>query len=225
MKKIKISQNRINLLNFSIAAVAILIAVPGSINQINQFFKDRSEGQTTKTVIYAPPHITQSVAADPTGSCWASLTSDRADAYRCMSRNLIYDPCFTTNSVGASQAYTLYCPYQLTVSNQDKIMSVSVTGLDRSINQKRVSSPSLKATQNISTWPWLIYLSDGSFCRLESGAVDIAYGSQGDVYACKTKAYASVTGVPNIVNNKYYFECKKSSSTYFEACAASSVVY
>ncbi len=48
-----------------------------------------------------------SVATTVTGSCWEhSLPSDRPDAWRCMSKNEIYDPCFAESPNGNKVA----CP-------------------------------------------------------------------------------------------------------------------
>src|SRR5579872_5912406 len=50
---------------------------------------------STSTYYYVPKHTSNTSPKLSTASCWASSASQREDAYRCIVKNSIYDPCFS----------------------------------------------------------------------------------------------------------------------------------
>src|SRR5438045_3515319 len=59
----------------------------------------------TKVVVYSPFTINGTLAKGVkvirtvSGSCWeGSIVSERSDAWRCMSGNEIFDPCYSGNT-------------------------------------------------------------------------------------------------------------------------------
>lgn len=104
------------------------------------------------------------------GTCWtrSSLTS-RPDAYRCMAKNDIFDPCISdpTSDMFSSQ---VICPYP-------GPESATLITLKSSLPGNRTSA-------NISSFrPWLITLSDGENCFAFSAFTRTTAGL-GEDYTC-----------------------------------------
>jgi eukaryotic-like serine/threonine-protein kinase len=112
----------------------------------------------TKVLTFQPWSDT-TLSADETvlstvnGSCWTSSgAASRSDAYRCMTGNNIYDPCFT----GPAQNTEVACP----VSDPKKVIVIKLT---QALPYNGISTTPPPLT------PWLVVLSDGQNCVFETG--------------------------------------------------------
>ena len=91
------------------------------------------------------------------GFCWVrSLAAKRADAWRCITNNVIYDPCFTSKV-----ADTLVC-------NVDP--ADNKYGFLLRLQQPLPQSTRLKGKKNDA---WVIELQDGLLCRPYTGTARI----------------------------------------------------
>lgn len=103
----------------------------------------------TQVIDYKPAHM--KVTATLRGSCWVtSIAVDRRDAYRCMSANEIFDPCF------ARGASTVYCPQDLIA---DRGTAIRLT--------KSLPSPNKSARDQA----WAMQLKSGDFCTIGTGTI------------------------------------------------------
>lgn len=222
INKIKrfLSQHNVNVLNFLIALIALLLSLPSFINQIHDLVKDREDSITTTVMNYAPPSVDVSNATKAS-SCIGSAVSVRGDAYRCFEKNGVFDPCFWEDKYIGQAKDFFYCPTDWTVTKGDRLISVDSSSVERRyFDTKSVESRANDANK----LPWLIYLETGQRCRLVSGALGIAYGDKGNLYTCEGNEYSSVTD-GTTKGDKYYFQCKKSRDTVFKDCLAATVVF
>ena len=109
---------------------------------------------TTKVVSYSAGSMHAS--ARVTGHCWtSSIASRRADAFRCMAGNQIYDPCFTLD------AKSVACP-EATAPEDGTVV--------------RLTAP-LPPAQSPPATPqvWAMILQSGNHCNRATGTVDPNY--------------------------------------------------
>ena len=111
----------------------------------------------TNVIKFMPPEILPPPASgypQKSGYCWVSSIAApfRADAFRCMVGNLIYDPCFSTTQKGF-----VYCQ-----TNTD-----SSTGFLIKLTKPLPSPEVPKVTQN--NWAWFLKLKDGTYCSPFTG--------------------------------------------------------
>ena len=124
-----------------------------------------STAQPTAKQIYSPANASGGLAVSARsagGSCFgSSIVTTRTDAYRCMSGNQIYDPCFFVN-----QSQVL-CPKSGPWTNRGLLLNVGTL-------------PSTPGTQDQGTkgQPWAIQLGSGSKCLAISGATDVIAGQR-----------------------------------------------
>jgi hypothetical protein len=217
-RKVKFSKQAwINLGNFLVALIALVLSFPTAVNQYQQFQRERAELPITRVVNYSPSH-TDPEKAQSGDSCWGSIVSDRVDAYRCTTKNVLLDPCFIVEYLPFQPGTYFYCPDKLDISSKDKILSVS------ELNIERRHIESAEVDKEAKELPWLIVFHDGVSCRLASGAVGTAYGSKGNIYLCEDQKYMSVTE-GYIKDERYYFDCKFKGKNIYENCVAKLVVY
>ena len=121
-------------------------------------------GAPTKLTIYAPftssgaPSVR--VARIIRGHCWTgSLASSRADAWRCMSGNFIYDPCFSS----ASTTGIVLCPNGPWSSAAIEIRLIQ--SLPRTYANR--GKPSTAGV------PWALVTTSGWKCLLATGATAV----------------------------------------------------
>jgi serine/threonine protein kinase len=124
--------------------------------------------QPTATKIFNPVNTSGALAVSVTktqrGNCWTtSETAARTDAYRCMSGNNIYDPCFTAVQPGQA-----LCPVDGPWSNSGVLLTHSgpVAGLTPN-KDEGTRGP-----------PWAIQLGDGTNCLAISGATSLIAGQR-----------------------------------------------
>lgn len=82
--------------------VSVLLALLAVVFGLTAVVADASAPTRTRIVVYTPFTIDGQLAhgikvtRTISGSCWTgSETSQRSDAWRCMSGNATYDPCFS----------------------------------------------------------------------------------------------------------------------------------
>lgn len=103
----------------------------------------------TKVVDYTPAHM--EVTTTLRGSCWVpSIAIERRDAYRCMSANEIFDPCFVRG------AGTVYCPQDL-IADRGTVIRLT----------KALPPPSKSNKDE----PWAMQLKSGDFCTIGTGTI------------------------------------------------------
>jgi hypothetical protein len=121
--------------------------------------------QPTATQIYSPANASGGLAVSARsagGSCFGSSNvTTRTDAYRCMSGNDIYDPCFFVNQT------QVLCPNGGPWANRGLLLNVGTL-------------PSTPATQDQGTkgQPWAIQLGSGTNCLAISGATNLIAGQR-----------------------------------------------
>jgi Protein kinase domain len=121
--------------------------------------------QPTATQIYSPANASGGLAVSARsagGSCFGSSNvTTRTDAYRCMSGNDIYDPCFFVNQT------QVLCPNGGPWTNRGLLLNVGTL-------------PSTPATQDQGTkgQPWAIQLGSGTNCLAISGATNLIAGQR-----------------------------------------------
>jgi hypothetical protein len=107
----------------------------------------------TRVIVFSPRGMTATAVVR--GDCWTtSIASRRRDAYRCMVRNAIYDPCFVLN------AKSVACPSALKPDLGTKILLT-----------KPVPAPQRGATRNV----WMMRLTNGVTCSIGTGTVVLNY--------------------------------------------------
>ena len=106
---------------------------------------------STRVVNFVPPStVTQQVS----GSCFvSSLAATRADAFRCIAGNLIYDPCFTIP--GNTSAV---------ICVRNPLDASSFVQMDLT---KPLPAPEPVPAQQR---PWFLQLADGTVCNFFTGA-------------------------------------------------------
>ena len=113
--------------------------------------------QPTSTQIYSPANASGGLAVSARskpGSCFTtSNVTTRTDAYRCMSGNDIYDPCFFVNQT------QVLCPSSGPWTNRGLLLNVGT-----------LPSPPGTADQGTKGQPWAIQLGRGTNCLEISGA-------------------------------------------------------
>jgi hypothetical protein len=124
--------------------------------------------------------VTETVSGD----CWTqSLVTSRADAYRCMAGNDIYDPCFAPK---ISRPRAVACapnPF----SNR-----VALFRLKKALPSSPDSTTQLLQPHN---QPWGLRLTNGDTCVFATGATDAIKGERMN-YAC-ARSDGWIVGLPS----------------------------
>jgi hypothetical protein len=148
------------------AALVALTLLPGAA---------ATAGAThTRTQIYeaftAAGAPAKHVAKTVRGSCWeGSIAAFRSDAWRCMSGNFIYDPCFSS----APAAGIVLCSSAPWTSS---VVEIKLTkGLPVSM-----ANPHGASTKGL---PWALQTTAGKKCSVVTGATN-AIGNRRAGYAC-----------------------------------------
>lgn len=143
--------------------------------------------QGTTVVTYQPwsgTHLAAGIASSKSivGYCWeSSAATARSDAFRCMSGNFIYDPCF----VGPASSSVAACP-------DNNPSTVTVMQLNQPLPQ---ANP---PTNSTSVWMLLLTGGDGCFAITGAGdevdGMESSYGCpDGLVYGSPSRATATWT--------------------------------
>lgn len=116
-------------------------------------------------------HVTKTVD----GSCFSgSLAADRDDAWRCMSGNFLYDPCFSS----AKAKGIVLCPADPWKRSGIKIK------LTKPLPKKHAD----KGKPSTHGLPWGIQTTSGRKCVIETGATWEFHGQRANYY-CSSKLW------------------------------------
>ena len=137
-------------------------------------------------------------------SCQDSLSSNRADAYRCFVDNAIFDPCFLQDGIDY-----LDCPRAPT---QHLILTTKTT-LSKTDNEKAMPDE----------YPWYIILKNGIECNFFTGASFGLAGARVD-YGCNDKD--TVLSLPvDKSSETHKIKCLNSKEDRVEICDISASWY
>lgn len=132
--------------------------------------------RATKVMHFRPSGIRGTLATPV--DCWeTSLAAPRANAWRCIERNRIYDPCFSTSP----QANYVIC---------DANPSNGTRGL-----KAILAHPLPSGVYSSGMQAWMMRLSDGSVCAFYTGATGLIGGERIN-YGCTNGA--NLVGSPRI---------------------------
>ncbi len=146
----------------------------------------------TKVVRFSPSGIRGTI--DTPADCWvSSLAAPRANAWRCMVVNTIYDPCFSTST----QASYVIC-------------DANPTGDTRGL-KAILAHPLPASSPSSGTQAWMMRLADGPVCSFMTGASGIIGGERIN-YGCTDGAL--VIGTPQIGSVWMVKEVKKGQSQF-----------
>jgi hypothetical protein len=111
-------------------------------------------------VLVFRPSLPTSTRLEQRGRCWTeSIAVNRADAWRCMQGNMVYDPCFQV----ADRRNVVVC-------GADPARQTNGFGLI--LTEPLPSRSSVTKTLQ----PWLIELSNGSVCEPATGTIAVVEG-------------------------------------------------
>jgi hypothetical protein len=144
----------------------------------------------TKVVRFSPSGIRGTI--DTPADCWvSSLAAPRANAWRCLVVNTIYDPCFSASP----QASYVIC---------DANPAGDTRGL-----KAILAHPLPASTPRSGTQAWMMRLTDGPMCSFMTGASGII-GGERITYSCTDGAL--LVGSPHIGSVWMVKELKKGQS-------------
>jgi hypothetical protein len=122
-------------------------------------------------VIIFQPSVRSQTKAEQSAHCWTeSIVVNRPGAWRCMHKNMIYDPCFEV----AGRSNQVVCG-----ANPVK----HENGFALVLTQPLPSRPSF----NMAPQPWLIELADGAVCEATTGTMAVI-GGEPVRYPCSASA-------------------------------------
>ncbi len=155
------------------------------------FNADGRAGSLNKTVVTkfhpAIPHGPKKV-----GECWTnSIAVPRLDAWRCITDNQIYDPCFSSR--GLKDA--VICNANPADGSPGFVLELAKPLPSRS----RPSG---------SRRPWLLKLADGSTCELQTGTIPLVAGLEVP-YGCSDSSGCNHNGCPRMTGLTAKFQQDK----------------
>jgi len=139
----------------------------------------------TNVIVFSPwsasglqPAFT--VVARVKGSCFTnSISTGRADAWRCMVGNDIYDPCFASASGSV-----------VACADDPFARRVRLVTLDKAVSKGKAPAAGFPSSKDE---PWALRLSTGEVCQFITGATDEVQGMRLN-YGCKGNDY--IVGFP-----------------------------
>jgi hypothetical protein len=115
------------------------------------------------------------VASTVRGHCWiGSLAAARSDAWRCLTGNLIYDPCFSSPSAPG----IVLCPASGPWTPRAIKIKLTAKLPTKYANPGRPSTTGL---------PWALVTTSGWRCRLATGATSVVQGRRANYVCTGTK--------------------------------------
>jgi hypothetical protein len=163
----------------------------------------------TRIVVYEPwtsAGLATEIAvhASIRGSCFgSSLTSNRDDAYRCISGNELYDPCFS-DPYSLTEPGQVTCPYPAL----DSVTIIDLTAALPTPSTGQASSPN----------PWFVALTTGQQCWSAAGSAGIELGGLNSSFACT--GGISLFGPPRVGRTWTIFEQAKGNTNLTPATIA-----
>jgi hypothetical protein len=152
----------------------------------------------SKVVKYSAASMT--ATKHVTGHCWtSSIASRRADAFRCMTGNEIYDPCFKLD------VKSVACPDEAALN----------TGIAINLTQPLPPAQSPDPTPEA----WAMVLESGAHCSRATGTVEPGY----PYYCSGARGQCSEPDLSK-VKQAYYIRCAKSVSAQGKATDVASTL-
>jgi hypothetical protein len=144
----------------------------------------------TKVTRFSPSGIRGSL--DMAADCWeTSLAASRADAWRCIVVNTIYDPCFSTNG---QKDYV--------------ICDAKPDGDERGLKVRLAHALPEREFRHV-TQAWMMRLVDGTLCSFITGATGLV-GKERINYGCSDGS--EIVGMPKMESVWLVKEIKKGQS-------------
>jgi hypothetical protein len=118
------------------------------------------------------------------GNCWTqSLVTSRGDAYRCMTGNDIYDPCFAPRT------------------SRPQVVACAPNPFLNRIVLFRLKKPLPSSPNTTTQWlqphnqPWGLRLTNGDTCVFATGATDVIKGERMNYGCARNDGW--IIGLPN----------------------------
>jgi hypothetical protein len=116
------------------------------------------------------------VAGSVKGACWtSSIAVSSADAYRCMSKSFIYDPCFAPETKKFAQLACMATPW-------GRITRFDLTAV----------IPKAAKHSNGRSWVWAYQLENGLRCITDTGTGTVVDKVALNYYCVSGKGWASI---------------------------------
>jgi hypothetical protein len=160
---------RVSIVAVAMASLVGVLAAPAmGATAVERYTPFNADGSASSAI---------QITATRGGDCWTgSLAAQRSDAWRCMSRHLIYDPCFAASP----DAITVLCPVH--GPWDPRVLELDGVALDASVaNRDRPSA-------------WALQLTNGLRCGFLTGATS-AIGNLRANFVCSPKVI--LWGEPN----------------------------
>lgn len=157
-----------------IAILVTILVVPWGVYLTRQSETHKENMQLRKTATYyfmPTTHVETSKIKDD-AKCWDSNASSRSDAYRCIVKDVIYDPCFL------SRIGYMDCP-----SKPDDHQILMVESIEPKNTRKKDPASAVI--------PWYVVLENNISCRYYTGSSDNIVGGRVD-YGCSDKSVLSL---------------------------------
>ena len=156
----------------------VLFAAGGVLSSLSNQRTPTQTAQPTQVISYVPD-VSASGTAMQNGSCWTNSIAApyRADAWRCMVGNEIYDPCFG-----------------IPTSTNTKRLLCGVNPIDPAATStfilrltKSLPTPGAIPSPTASNWAWAIMLADGTYCAPFTGTRPFAASGEMAYYGCQSE--------------------------------------
>jgi hypothetical protein len=158
----------------------VLFAAGGVLSSFSNQSSSTQTAQPTQVIPYVP-NVSASGTAVKSGSCWTNSIAApyRADAWRCMVGNEIYDPCFEILTNTSTK--NLLCGVNPNPINRAATSTFTLQ-LAKSL-PTRGAMPS----STPSNWAWAVMLADGTYCTPLTGTFPFAATGEAAHYSCASK--------------------------------------
>jgi hypothetical protein len=177
-----------------IAALVVLLAASGSF-RADAAFAQAPIVPATRVITFHPAGAT---GAAVKGNCWTeSIAAQRADAWRCMVGNGIYDPCFSATPHATSVICNAYPTHPV--------------GL-----RVLLAAPLPDHSSAHTTRAWSMLLGDGTYCVAFTGTIGLYHGQPMD-YGCSHQW--SVVGSP-VARGTIWYATVVALNTSYQPVAA-----
>jgi hypothetical protein len=163
--------------------IALAASVAATICAIQAATAGAASTAATIYQAFTPQGSSRLQVITRSGYCWTgSSTAARRDAWRCLTGNLIRDPCFSS----PRDPGIVLCPQGPWLNRATRIH------LTKPLSRKYANrgQPSLRSE------PWAIELLDGRRCLLSSGASTVIEGERLN-YFCASASTEGLWGLPD----------------------------
>ena len=161
----------------------VLFAAGGVLSSLsNQSSQTPTAGQNvnqpTQVIPYVP-NVSASGTAIVSGSCRTNSVAApyRADAWRCMVGNGIYDPCFEI--LTSTTTKNLLCGINPINPAATSTFLLRLT--------KSLPASGAMPTSTPSSWAWAVLLTDGTYCTPLTGTLPFAATGEAAYYGCASQ--------------------------------------